>query len=100
MATPQMLLSFLQFDLRPARTVDKTGLNGQYDFKLMFGSAGLPGMGGRGVAPLPAEAADTPDPAPDLFTALEKQLGLRLEKTKIQLDVVVIDHMDKVPTEN
>jgi uncharacterized protein (TIGR03435 family) len=40
------------------------------------------------------------DPAPDLFTALEKQLGLKLEKSKISLDVIVIEHIDKVPTEN
>ena len=32
--------------------------------------------------------------------ALEKQLGLKLEKSKTQLDVIVIDHMDKQPAEN
>ena len=40
------------------------------------------------------------DPAQDLFSALDKQLGLKLEKSKTQLDVVVIDHMDKRPSEN
>jgi uncharacterized protein (TIGR03435 family) len=33
--------------------------------------------------------------------AVEKQLGLRLEKAKdIPLDVIVVDHVDEVPTEN
>jgi uncharacterized protein (TIGR03435 family) len=100
MATPEMLLSGLQFQLRPSRTVDKTGLTGKYDFTLAFSSAGLPGSMGRvAVAPSPGEA-DQPDGAPDLFTALEKQLGLKLEKSRTQLDVIVIDHMDKQPTEN
>ena len=39
-------------------------------------------------------------PGSTLFVALEKQLGLKLEKKKAGLDVLVIDHVDKVPTEN
>jgi uncharacterized protein (TIGR03435 family) len=35
-----------------------------------------------------------------LFSALQGQLGLRLEKTKIHVDVLVIDHIDTFPTEN
>jgi uncharacterized protein (TIGR03435 family) len=37
------------------------------------------------------------EPAPTLLAA---QLGLRLDKSKTPLDVIVIDHMDKEPTEN
>lgn len=100
METLRQLLNLLQFQLAPSRTVDKTGLTGPYDFHLEFSNAGLPGPMGRGLAaPSPGEA-DQSDPAPDLFTALEKQLGLKLEKSKMQLDVIVIDHMDKQPTEN
>jgi uncharacterized protein (TIGR03435 family) len=103
MSTPQGLLGMVGFDLGNARTVDKTGLTGKYDFTLEYAQAGLPGLMGRGglkAAP-PGAAVDTAgDPAPDLFSALEKQLGLKLEKSKTQLDVVVIDHMDKTPTEN
>jgi uncharacterized protein (TIGR03435 family) len=100
METTQMLLNVLQAQLRPSRTVDKTGLTGKYDFNLEFSMAGLPGPMGRMLpAPSPGEA-DQPDSAPDLFTALEKQLGLKLEKSKTQLDVMVVDHMDKLPTEN
>lgn len=73
--------------------MDKTGLTGAYDFTLEFAQSGLAGRGPTG-----ADAAS--DPAPDLFNALEKQLGLKLEKSKVPLDVIVIDHMDKEPTEN
>jgi uncharacterized protein (TIGR03435 family) len=38
---------------------------------------------------------------PDIFVAIEKQLGLKLVKTKdIPLEVIVVDHVDKVPTGN
>jgi uncharacterized protein (TIGR03435 family) len=92
MATPQELASRLQFMLRGSRIVDKTGLTGPYDFTLECSTAGLLGRG------LVTDTAS--DPAPDLFSAVERQLGLKLEKSKTQLDVIVIDHMDKTPTEN
>ncbi len=96
MSTMQMLLQSVEFSLGPSRSEDKTGLTGKYDFNLMYSEAGLPGPGGRA----PRGAPDDSDAGPDLFTALEKQLGLRLEKSKTQLDVVIVDHMDKEPTEN
>jgi hypothetical protein len=38
---------------------------------------------------------------PDIFVVIEKQLGLKLVKTKgIPLEVIVVDHVDKVPTGN
>jgi uncharacterized protein (TIGR03435 family) len=74
-------LNLLQFQLSPCRTVEKTGLTGPYDFTLEFSNAGPLGPMGRGLAaPSPGEAGQ-PDAAPDLFTALEKQLGLKLEKS-------------------
>lgn len=94
MSTPETLLSMLQFALRPSRTEDKTGLTAKYDFTLEYASAGMAGL------PDPAGEAEPSDSAPDLFTALEKQLGLKLEKSKTQLDVVVVDHVDRQPTEN
>ena len=44
-------------------------------------------------------AADNPDAAPDLFTAFQQQLGLKLEPTKAPIDVMVIDKVEK-PSEN
>jgi len=96
MSTPATLLGFLGLSLGSARTVDQTGLTGKYDFQIEFSQLGLPGIGGRGGLAVD----DISDPAPDLFAALEKQLGLKLEKSKTKLDIVVIDHMDRQPTEN
>jgi uncharacterized protein (TIGR03435 family) len=50
---------------------------------------------------LPAnEASAAGGGGPSLFIALEKQLGLKLEQGKAGLEVLVIDHADKAPTEN
>jgi len=35
-----------------------------------------------------------------LYEALEKQLGLKLEKKKVLVDMLVVDHIEKAPTEN
>ena len=84
------------------RTIfDKTGLTGKYDFTLTWtpdeaapAMAGVPDGGSpRGDA---ATAADT---GPSLFTALEEQLGLKLEPQKSPVDVIVIDHIER-PSEN
>jgi uncharacterized protein (TIGR03435 family) len=42
--------------------------------------------------PPPADNASAP---PDLFTAMQEQLGLKLESTKAPVDVLVIDHVEK-----
>jgi uncharacterized protein (TIGR03435 family) len=95
--------------------VDKTGLADKYDFTLEFQAperglslmlsamlaATLPQTPGQ---PIPVSNRP-PDPAqedgvPIISSALEKQLGLKLEKTKTPLDVLVIDHVEKIPTDN
>jgi uncharacterized protein (TIGR03435 family) len=74
-----------------ARITDKTGLTGKYDFRLEYARDGA----------RPADQAGIPsDPAPDLMTAVEQQLGLKLVKSTIQRDIIVIDHLDRQPTEN
>jgi uncharacterized protein (TIGR03435 family) len=73
--------------------VDKTGLTGKYDFNLEYArDTGGSAPGG------PAYGAD--DATPDLFTALQDQLGLKLEQKKISMDVLVIDRAEKTPKEN
>jgi uncharacterized protein (TIGR03435 family) len=84
--------------------VDKTDLQGKYDFSIevtpdLKGLPGPPpGLGLGGPAGPPA--ADASVPGSDLATAVQQQLGLRLVKSKAQLDVVVVDKAEKVPTEN
>ncbi len=77
------------------RTVlDKTGLTSSYDFTLKWtpdpGSGGLTPFGLPPGAPPPAD----PD-APNLFTALQEQLGLKLESARGPVEVVVIDRLEK-----
>ena len=81
--------------------VDKTGITGLYDFRLEFtpevGQGGGP-FGPAGIAPAgPPPAADLTGPS--IFTAVQEQLGLRLESTRAPVEVIVIDSAEK-PTEN
>jgi bla regulator protein blaR1 len=85
--------------------IDKTGLTGSYDFSLHFTPLNMPQrMGpGPGAGPGGSPGADAPPPpdtsGPDIFTAVQEQLGLKLESEKGPVDVIVIDHIDK-PSEN
>jgi uncharacterized protein (TIGR03435 family) len=73
--------------------IDKTGLTGRYSFILTFDS--LQGMGPTGG---PTNAA--PDaPGLSILTAIEDQLGLRLERTTTTFDAVVVDHVER-PSSN
>jgi uncharacterized protein (TIGR03435 family) len=78
-----------------ARISDKTGLDGLYDFKLEFAGTNRPG--GTLLPPLPDGQFDS---APPFFDAIREQLGLNLIEKKGLLDAVVVDHADKIPTEN
>lgn len=100
---------------------DDTGLEGGWDLALAFsnrpmmvgmampapppppgggtvgGMAGsAPAGGGGGAMP----AASEPSGGQTIFEAIEKQLGLKLEKVKKSMPVIVIDHIEQRPTEN
>jgi len=80
--------------------VDATGLTGKFDFKLEFaGEAVIPGRPAQ-ATPADHTPADPGSSGPSLFTALEKQLGLKLEHRRQSLDVIIVDHAEKTPTEN
>jgi uncharacterized protein (TIGR03435 family) len=74
--------------------VDQTELTGRYDFGLKW-TPDETQFGGRGGS-AKSDAADAP---PELFTAIQEQLGLQLKSAKIPVDVLVIDHVEK-PSEN
>ncbi len=67
--------------------IDKTGLTGKYDLTLEFSQR-------------PLEPGAEDDPFPGLLDAIQQQLGLTLEDKKAPFDVLVIDHVEKIPTEN
>lgn len=63
--------------------VDKTSLTGTYKLDLKFAPNNVPDSD-----------------LPDIFTAVQEQLGLKLESKKVPAEFLVIDHVDKTPTEN
>jgi uncharacterized protein (TIGR03435 family) len=80
--------------------VDKTGLTGNFDFDLRYDGAATLLLPGRGRAT--AVSPDTPtDPAkgPSIFTALQEQLGIRLDSQRGSVDVLAIKSAE-LPTEN
>jgi len=86
------------------RVIDETGLAGTFDFTLEFAGALTPSPSLAAAASAQdgqtALAADPSGNGPNLFSALENQLGLRLQKGKRAVDMLVIDHADRIPTEN
>ena len=68
--------------------IDKTGLNGLFDFRLEFSPNALE-----------VNAPELQQAHPSLFSALQEQLGLKLESAKGPVEVLVIDSVSK-PSEN
>jgi uncharacterized protein (TIGR03435 family) len=102
---------------RPVK--DETGLKAKYDFTLtyapegMTGPMGPPGPGGGVMVPAPPPSAppagsggapagnqSDAEPLPDIYAAIQAQLGLKLEPKKGPVEQIVIDHAEKTPTEN
>jgi uncharacterized protein (TIGR03435 family) len=67
--------------------LDKTRLSERYNISLVF-------------APLPSQADSNVGDFPNVFVALQEQLGLKLQPDKADLEVIVIDHMERKPSEN
>jgi uncharacterized protein (TIGR03435 family) len=93
-ATLADFAGFLQGGVIDRPILDRTGLAGRYDFGLLW----------RPEIPLGGPANNPPPPSdsdglPDVLTAIQQQLGLRLEATKTPTEVIVIDHLEK-PSEN
>ena len=85
---PIPLLARLLPNQEKLPVVDRTGLTGKYSFRLEFAIAAT------------TAASDAPAIAPDIFTALQQQLGLQLVQKKLPFDVVVVESFNKTPTEN
>lgn len=76
--------------------VDKTGLQGRWDFTIRWtpDESQFAGMGVRVPPP-----SNDPDAPPGLFTAMQEQLGLKMESTRAPVEVLVVDRIEK-PSEN
>jgi uncharacterized protein (TIGR03435 family) len=89
-------MSALANALRPyvgREVVDRTGLGGEFDFDLQFAPPPTTGSIDAGVPVAPL------DDAASIFTALQEQLGLKLESTRGPVELMVIDGAER-PTEN
>jgi len=82
--------------------IDKTGFTGTFDVHLEFAPEGTAarGQGGFGPPGSPANAGNPDTSRPSIFTAVQEQLGLRLESQKGLSEVLVIDHVERAPSEN
>ena len=92
---PTLALMLSRLDLG-REVVDRTGLTGRYDFTLRCAptEAMRPVINGQ-MQPISEEDAALPS----IFTALQEQLGLKLEPTKGPIEGLVIDHIEQ-PSEN
>jgi hypothetical protein len=76
---------------------DNTNLEGQFDYTLTWSGSSSPNLA---LSPAGGDVPTATEPAgPSIFTAIQEQLGLRLESTRGPVEVIVIDSVQK-PTEN
>jgi uncharacterized protein (TIGR03435 family) len=66
--------------------INQTGLDGGYSFTLDWTPEGINPSG--------------PDSPPPILAALQEQLGLKVETRKAPVEILFIDHVEKIPTEN
>lgn len=82
---PTLTLATLLSRFERETVVDMTNLKGNFEFKLEW---------------TPDNGIKPDDSGPSLFAAVQEQLGLRLESRKGPLDVLVVDHAEKIPVDN
>jgi len=83
--------------------IDRTQLVGEFDFRFQCPAPRFQipiGIAPQGNAQLPADAADPEVGLANLSGLLGKQLGLKLDTTKAAVDYIVVDRINKVPTDN
>jgi len=71
--------------------VDRTGLEGNFEFEVTFTPERMP----QGPPPPGAQLPSIDPNGPSIFTALQEQLGLKLESERAPVEVLVIDHVER-----
>ena len=95
---PMFILALLLSSMTGRTVVNKTDLKGSYDYTLDWTKYLQPPLAPPG-ADAPPGAFDPMSVEPAISTALEEQLGLKLESTKGPVEILVIDHVER-PSEN
>jgi uncharacterized protein (TIGR03435 family) len=97
----QLAESLSRFSERPV--VDMTGITGKYDFDLLFSPETMRGMRPGGLSGPPPSSEAHPEgqdsAAGSIYDAVQ-QYGLKLEARKAPMEMLIIDHLEKSPTEN
>jgi uncharacterized protein (TIGR03435 family) len=87
-AVPVSTIAGILAGLAGRRVLNNTGLMGRYDVDLRY----TPELGQPGATPEPTDSAD----GQSLFGALQTQLGLKLESIRGSVEVLIVDHMEKL----
>ena len=87
--------NFMQGNVMDRPVVDQTGIEGRYDFQLDWTPDEFQ------FSPIGVKAPPAPENAahPDLYTAIQQQMGLKLEAVRAPVDVMVVDRVER-PSEN
>ena len=87
--------TWMQSGVMDRPVVDQTGLTDRYDFKLKWTPDQSQFAQFRTTGAVVPPATDDPKAPPGLYTAVQEQLGLKMESKKAPDDVIVIDHVEK-----
>jgi uncharacterized protein (TIGR03435 family) len=96
-ARPMTLLASMLSQVVQRPVVDRTGLAGGYDFDLRWTPDQLPARpaGTPADQPFRMNGVEIDPNGPSIFTAIQEQLGLKLESTRGPVDVLVVDHIER-----
>jgi uncharacterized protein (TIGR03435 family) len=92
-ATMTDFAAMMQASVLDRPMIDRTGLPGRFDFVLQWTPDDSQFIGLRSPG-ANQPSADNLSAPPDLFTAIQEQLGLKLEAAKVPVDVLVVDHVE------
>lgn len=97
---PMQILATALSRFERQTVIDMTGLTGAFFIDLQWTPEALHNRANQDGAPPLINGQPVDLSGPSLYTALQEQLGLRLESRKGPVDVIVVDYAEKVPADN